>query len=237
MRKIIIAVTFLLSTIFAKSQINIVRYNDNFSNLNNDTLHKKGFEKIKYIHLFNGRNISFGGELREQFQYYCNQNFGDVPAYFAKVSTGQLLQRVMVHTNIELGSKLRIFAQFGSTLRFFNPNPTVSEIDENQLSLHQAFIDYHFQKNWLVRTGRQEISFANHRLITLREGPNTRLTFDAAVIKYHSGRRKIDVFAMSPVISKTGVLDDQSFKDIIIGAYATEQIVPRKLSIDYYVLV
>lgn len=214
----------------------MLRYNDNFSNLNNDTVHKKGFQKIKYIRLSNESNISFGGELREQFQYYHNQNFGDVPASFAKVSAGQLWQRVMVHTNIELGNKLRIFAQLGSTLRFFNPNPAVAEIDENQLSLHQAFIDYHFQKNWLLRVGRQEISFANHRLITFREGPNTRLPFDAAVIKYHSGKRKVDVFEMSPVISKTGVLDDQSFKDIIIGAYATEQIVPRKLSIDYYVL-
>jgi len=97
-------------------------------------------------------------------------------------------------------------------------------------------MDYHFQKNWLVRAGRQEISFANHRLITFREGPDTRLTFNAAVIEYHSGKRKVDVFAMSPVISKTGVLDDQSFKDIIIGAYATEQILPRKLSIDCYIL-
>lgn len=232
MGKIIIAVTLLLSTFFTKSQINIVRYNDNFSNLKNDTVHKKGIEKIKYIRLFNGSNISFGGELREQFQYYHNQNFGDVPASFTKVNAWQLWQRVMFHTNIELGSKLRIFAQLGSTLRFLNPNPAVPEIDENQLSLHQAFIDYHFQKNCLVRVGRQEISFANHRLITFREGPNTRLTFDASVIKYHSGKRKVDVFAMSPVISKTGVLDDQSFKDIIIGAYASERIVPHKLLLD-----
>jgi len=118
MRKIIIAITLLLIAIFAKSQINMVRYNDNFSNLNNDTVHKKGFEKIKYLHLSNESNISFGGELREQFQYYHNQNFGDVPASFAKVSAGQLWQRVMFHTNIELGSKLRIFAQLGSTFRF-----------------------------------------------------------------------------------------------------------------------
>jgi len=62
------------------------------------------------------------------------------------------------------------------------------------------------------------------------------MTYDAAVIEYHSGKRRVDDFAMSPVISKTGIFDDKSFKDIIIGAYATEQIVPRKLSIDYYVL-
>ena len=47
MRKIIIAIILLLGTFFAKSQINIVRYNDNFNNLNNDTDHKKGIGKNK----------------------------------------------------------------------------------------------------------------------------------------------------------------------------------------------
>jgi len=229
MRKIIFAVTLLLGTLFGQSQINIVRYNDKFSYLKNDTIPKKNFEKIKYIHLYKNVNISFGGEIREQFQYYNNQNFGDVPPSFKQACTVQLWHRAMAHTNIELGSKLRMFAQLGSTLRFLNPYPAVPEIDENQLSLHQAFIDYQFKKKWMARLGRQEISYGNHRLITFREGPNTRLTFNAAVIEYHSGKRKVDVFAMSQVISKTGVLDDQSFKDIIIGAYASERIVPHKL--------
>jgi len=236
MRKIIIAITLLLSIFFAKSQINIVRYNDNFSNLTNDTSHKRGFEKLKHIHLSENSNISFGGELREQFQYYHNQNFGDVPVVFTKVSTGQLWQRVMVHTNFELGSKLRVFAQLGSTFRFLNPNPAVPEIDGNQFSLQQAFIDYHLQKKWMVRLGRQEISYANHRLLTFREGPNTRLAFDAAVFKYYSKKRKIDFFAMSPVISKKGVFDDQSFKDVIVGIYAAEKIIPKTFLLDYYFL-
>ena len=226
----------LFSAGFAIGQINMVRYNDNFSNLKNDTVPKKGLEKIKYLRLSNLSYISFGGELREQFQYYHNQNFGDVPASFAKISTGQLWHRAMVHTNIEMGSKFRIFAQMGSTFRFLNPNPAAPEIDENQLSLHQAFIDYQFQKNWMARMGRQEISYANHRLLTFREGPNTRLAFDAAVIKYNYKNRKIDLFAMSPVISNKGVFDDQSFRDFIVGIYATETIISKTVLLDYYVL-
>jgi len=236
MRKIIITVTLLLGTLFAQSQINLVRYNDNFNHLKNDTVYKKGFEKIKYIHLYKTINISFGGELREQFQYYHNQNFGDVPPTFTKVSTGQYWHRVMAHTNIELGSKLRIFAQLGSTFRFINHNPLTPEIDENQLSLHQAFIDYRFQKKWMVRVGRQEISYGNHRLITFREGPNTRLAFDAAVIKYHSEKRRIDIFALTPVTSRQGIFDDKSLEDVILGLYATNNIVPNKFLLDYYFL-
>ncbi|MEO6137014.1 MAG: alginate export family protein [Ginsengibacter sp.] len=236
MKKIIIAFSCMLSTFLAQSQINMVRYNDDFSYLKNDTVHKKNLEKLKYISLSKVSNISFGGELREQYQYYCHPNFGDKPPGFTKNYTSQLLQRVMVHTNIEFGSKLRVFVQLGSTFRFFNPNPAIPEIDENKLSVHQGFVDYHFQKKWLVRLGRQEIAYASHRLLTFREGPNNRLAFDAAVIKYNSQKRKIDLFAMSPVISGKGILDDESLKDLIIGVYATGYIVPKKFLVDYYFL-
>lgn len=236
MIKIIIAIICIVSTFFAQSQINMVRYNDNFGCLNNDTFHKKGVEKLKYIHLSKEPNISFGGEIREQYQYYNNPNFGDMQPGFIKDYTSQLMQRVMLHTNIELGNKLRIFAQLGSAFRFFNPNMATPEIDENKLSVHQAFIDFHFQKRWMLRLGRQEISYANHRLLTFREGPNTRLAFDAGVVKYNVEKRNMDVFILSPVISKPGVFDDQSAKDVIAGFYATENIIPKKLLLDYYFL-
>ncbi|MEO8961228.1 MAG: alginate export family protein [Ginsengibacter sp.] len=236
MKKIIIAFSCMLSTFLAQSQINMVRYNDDFSYLKNDTVHKKNLEKLKYISLSKVSNISFGGELREQYQYYHNPNFGDMPPGFTKNYTSQLLQGVMVHTNIELGSMLRVFVQLGSAFRFFNPNPATPEIDENKLSVHQGFVDYHFQKKWLLRLGRQEIAYASHRLLTFREGPNNRLAFDGAVIKYNSQKRKIDLFAMSPVISGKGIFDDESLKDLIIGVYATEYIVPKKFLVDYYFL-
>ena len=41
---------------------------------------------------------------------------------------------------------------------------------------------------------------------------------------------------MSPVISKPGVFDDQCFKDVIAGFYATEKVIPKKLMLDYYFL-
>ncbi len=234
MKKIIIAFSCMLSTFFAHSQINMVRYNDDFSYLKNDTAGKRFAEKLKNFPFTKGSTNSFGGEVREQYQYYSPPNFGDILPGFTKNNTSQLLQRVMVHTNLEFGSKLRVFVQLGSTFRFFNPNPATPEIDENMLSLHQAFIEYRFQNKWLVRLGRQEMSYGSHRLFTFREGPNNRLAFDAGVVKYNSPTRSIDLFVLSPVISKSGVLDDQSFKDRIVGFYANEKIIPKKLLLDYY---
>jgi hypothetical protein len=141
---------------------------------------------------------------------------------------------MMSHANVEIGKKVRVFVQLGSTFRFINPNPLTPEIDQNEVSLHQAFIDYRYNSNWMARVGRQEISYGSHRLITFREGPNTRLTFDAAIVKYSSGKRKLDLFALTPVTSRKGAFDDVSFKDIIVGVYATERFIPRKFIADYY---
>lgn len=230
---ILIFLVFLIQ--YTNSQIQYLRYNDNFDHLKSDSIHKPGFGKIKCIQPVNNITASFGGEAREQLQYYKNINFGDVPSTYEKSSTWQLWQRLMVHTNIESGKKTRIFAQLGSTYRFLNPNPLTPEIEQKELSLHQAFVDYRFNSKWLVRLGRQELSYGSHRLITFREGPNTRLTFDGGIVKYKNGKKSLDVFGLSPVISQKGVFDDQSFRDLIAGFYATERL-PREISIDYYLI-
>ncbi|RYY43818.1 MAG: hypothetical protein EOO06_19145, partial [Chitinophagaceae bacterium] len=133
------------------------------------------------------------------------------------------------------GKKTRIFTQLGSTFRFINPNPLMPDIEQNELSLHQVFIDHRFSKHWMARIGRQEMSYGSHRLITFREGPNTRLAFDAAVFKYNRGKTRVDVIAISPVISKKGVFDDQNFKEFAMGIYASERL-SGKIFIDYYLL-
>lgn len=220
----------------SQSQIDYLRYNDDFRYLLSDSVIKRGTDKFKYIPLAKVVNVSLGGEIREQLQYYRNFNFGDPPSNPIKSETWQLWHRAMAHANIELGRRSRVFTQLGSTFRFLNKNPAIPEIDENHLSLHQLFGECKFSNTWLVRIGRQEMSYGNHRLITFREGPNTRLTFDAAVIKYISDKRKLDFIALSPLVSKKGVFDDGTFKDFIIGAYATEKLVPKRLLLDYYLL-
>lgn len=219
-----------------RSQVQMLRYDDDFSYLRGDTVQRKGYEYLKEIPLCSKTHISFGGELREQLQYYKNRNFGDTPATSGDGSTMQLWQRVMVHTNITFGSRVRMFVQLGSTFRFFNDAPLTPEIDENQLSLHQAFVDYHLGNRWMIRAGRQEMAYGNHRLITFREGPNTRLAFDAAIIRHSTKNRTIDFLALTPVTSRPGVFDDRSFDDYVYGVYATEHMIGNKLMVDAYVL-
>lgn len=236
MKKIITILLFITAVTAAKSQVNLLRYNDNFSYLKADSVSKKGSEKLKYIPLSSRSSISFGGEIREQLQYYRNINFGDVPRTFTTVTTWQLWHRVMLHSNIEAGKRFRVFTQLESTHRFINPNPLTPEIDQNNLGLHQLFADLQFNSNWMIRAGRQELSYGNHRILTFREGPNTRLAFDGAIIKFTDGKHKLDIMVLSPVISKEGVFDDEAFKDRITGVYGTEKTKSNVTGFDYYFL-
>lgn len=233
-KQIISSALFFMVVFSAAGQVNLLRYNDNFDYLKKDSVSKKGTEKLKFMKLAGSSVISIGGELREQLQYYRNINFGDVPASFRRSTTWQLWQRVMVHANMEINKSTRLFAQLGSTHRFINPNPLTPEIDQNDLGLQQAFIEYKHKNNWLLRAGRQELSYGSHRLITFREGPNTRLAFDGVILKYNTGKIKIDLLGISPVISKKGLFDDQAFKDRLAGIYLSEAIIPTWLHLDYY---
>jgi hypothetical protein len=241
MKKInqIIYVTVMLLSMgiaesIAQNNISLVRFDDNFSSLKNDTL-KKGFDQLKYIKLGKNHFISFGGELREQFQRYDNINFGDVPPTYSNTNVTQLWHRFMVHTNIELGNHFRIFMQLNNTARFFNDNPMISEIDENQLSLHQAFAELKL-KNWNFRLGHQEMFYGNHRLITVREGPNTRQAFDGLIVKRKLKNGSLDFFAVSKVISKQYVFDDESMHDGLLGIYGTQYFSNRKVGLDYFLV-
>lgn len=236
MKAAIMVLTLVCSIQTGFAQISALRYNDNFAYLKNDTIARKDTEKLKYIRLSKENYLSIGGEIRTQFQYHNNQNFGDVPPSFSSASTTQLWQRLLLHANLELGKNVRLFTQLNSTYRFLNPNPAAAEIDENHLSLHQAFIDCRFNNKWQLRLGRQELAYGSHRLITFREGPNTRLTFDGFILKYQSPKRKIDFLAITLVVSRPGVFDDKSFEDYVWGMYGTEQIVPDRLMLDYYSL-
>jgi hypothetical protein len=216
----------------AQNKIGLVRYADDFSLLRNDTL-KKGLDQLKYIPLGKTSSVSFGGEWREQFQVYNHLNFGDVPATYSSANATQLWHRLLVHANVELGNHFRFFLQLNNTLRLLNDNPIVPEIDENQLSLHQAFAELKVA-HWTFRLGRQEMYYNNHQLLTVREGPNTRQSFDGLVLKHTFRNGVIDFFAVSKVISKPSVFDDQSLHDGLIGIYGTQSVINHHFGFDYF---
>ena len=211
-----------------------LRFDDDFSYLKSDSLKTTWKEKIKNISLGSDFQLSLGGESREQYQSYEHVNFGEVPSDFVTDSPHQLMHRIMFHANLTYKNTFRLFAQLNNTARFLNPNPITSQIDENLLSTHQIFMDYKFKNHWIFRVGQQELAYGSERFVASREGPNTRLTFQGATLKYVSPRNKLDIFTAKPMKMNTGVFDDETASESLYGFYYMHSSSKSRFSVDLF---
>ncbi len=112
----------------------------------------------------------------------------------------------MLHTDWHLGKQVRVFVQLKSGLELFRqggPRP----IDEKKLDFEAAYVEVgdSDKKNWIVlRVGRQELNYGSGRLVSVREGPNVRQSFDGFKVRGKAGAWNIDAFAVRPDLDKIG---------------------------------
>lgn len=191
-----------------------LRYDESYTYLRDPVLRSDYLDTIKFIPLnVNGDwYLTLGGEIRERYEYYHNSLWGRGP----QDDSGYLLQRYMIHADAHFGDFFRIFTQFKSGFengRNGGPRPT----DRDDFDLHQAFMDT--RVSWsdadslTFRAGRQELAYGSSRLVSFREGPNVRLSFDGvkAILKVRDWQ--VDAFAAKPVRTITGVFDDDPNPD------------------------
>ena len=146
--------------------------------------------------------VSAGGQVREQSEWFANEEWGaEVPD-----ANGYWLQRYMFHLDAPLSRRVRLYGELKSGIevgRAGGPRPP----DEDHLDLHQGFVDLSFGPV-TVRVGRQELAFGSQRLVSVREGPNMRQTFDGGKVVLQRGRWRVDGFGAGYVSTDTGVFDD-----------------------------
>lgn len=188
-----------------------LRYDENYAYLRNPAGRSDYLDAIKFIPFSTNGNwyLTLGGEIRERYEYYHNSLWGRGP----QDDNGYLLQRYMVHADAHFGDYFRVFTQFKSGLedgREGGPRPT----DRDDFDLNQTFFDVRVPladvDSLTFRAGRQELSYGSSRLISAREAPNVRLSFDGAKAILNLGGWRVDAFAVRPVRTKTGVFDDDS---------------------------
>ncbi len=197
------------------------------------------FDPVKYLPV--GADpafyASFGGEIRERYEHYTNENFGIV----GKAREDYLLSRVLRDADLHLGPHIRAFVQFGSEEapgRAFK-----TPVDRDDFDLAQAFVDVSTATDLgadvTLRLGRQEILLGSGRFIDIREGPNTRQSHDGlrSFATFKDGVR-VDAFLVRPVLIDPGVFDDSSDPHQLFGGiYATIPLdQTRRLSLDLYYL-
>jgi hypothetical protein len=211
-----------------------LRSEDNFDYLLTDTLQKSWDEKIKFMPLFSGVKVSVGGEWREQYQNYKQANFGQMPASYTEESPHQWLHRWLLHADLRVNARFRIFTQLNNTVRFWNPNPILSQVEQNLLSVHQFFGEYKWNQKFHLRVGKQEMQLGQERFIASREGPNNRQTFLGAQASYTDNKAKVMLFYLNPVKMNLGAFDDGLMDEQIGGMYVAKEVLPKRLNLDAF---
>lgn len=231
---------FILTSFAAYAQdrpFKQLRYDENYEYLKKDTS-SNWYHQMKFNPVSKDKNtyFSFGGEVRYQYFYFKNEDWGEAP----KDKDGFLLTRYLGNVDFHAGKHFRTFVQLQSSLANGQVE-TPSPVDNNPLDLHQAFFDLVFpvrdKDNLTIRIGRQELSYGSQRLVAVREGPNNRQSFDAAKVMYRTKQVGLDLFYSHYVQAKTTIFDDASSSSTQFwGAYATFAPVPFFNHIDLYYL-
>lgn len=181
-------------------------------------------------------SATVGGQIRQRFEYFDHAVWGREAE-----QDRYLLQRYMLHTDVHLGSRLRLFGELKSGIevnRKQGPRPA----DEDKLDVHQAFLDGTLwqaaRESLTVRIGRQELSFGSSRLVSFREGPNVRQSFDGVRVLLRKSGWQVDAFATKPVETSRGLFDDSpDHARSFWGLYTTHalRLLPKG-NIDLYYL-
>jgi hypothetical protein len=197
------------STADVRPDFKLLRQDEDWSWLRDATVPADPFDALKFIALNRSGSawLTLGGEVRERYEYYDEANWGRG----IQDGNGYFLHRFMVHADAHLGDTFRLFTQFKSGLesdRAGGPRPT----DRDDFEVHQLFADARFapgtDQHLTLRLGRQELSFGSQRLVSVRESPNVRRSFDGVRAIWEHGLWQLSAFAVRPVETKTGVLDD-----------------------------
>lgn len=224
----------------ARPRIETLRQDEDWSALCRPGSGPGALEAIKCLPLTAGGEawLSLGGTIRERYEYTHNPLWGAA----AQDPSGTVLQRYVLHGDLHLGPRLRLFGQLSSALASGRAGPP-SPVDEDRTALQQGFVDLAAPLDGVaasLRLGRQELRYGSARLVDVREGPNVRRAFDGGRSRLDLPGWRVDAIAVRPVRQKPGNFDDRSNGDQALwGLYAVgaqPAWLPFGSSIDLYYL-
>ncbi|WP_046370756.1 alginate export family protein [Flavihumibacter petaseus] len=214
-----------------------LRFDEDYAGLNRDST-GGWYRRLKYTPLNADSSawLSVGGEMRCQYFYFRNENWGNT----AKDKDGYLFSRALLHADLHAGKYFRTFVQLQSSVAI-GKNGDRSAVEKNPLDLHQVFCEgilpIGSQQKLLLRAGRQELLYGSQRLVAVRDGPNSRQAFDAVQVNYMTRNFRADAFVSCYVIPGKQIFDDVFSTDIKLwGLYSVANKVPILGNIDCYYL-
>jgi hypothetical protein len=213
-----------------------LRYEEDYTHLRDRARRTDAFDPVKYVPFggVDGRYLSIGGEARPFLEWFRNEEWGSVPG-----DDGYLLQRFMAHLDLHWNDRARLFVQVKSGLeggRRSGPR----HADEDQIDLGQAFVDVAMissgDRKFVVRAGRQEMAFGHQRLVSFREGPNVRRSFDGLRATLRTPAWTVDAFLTRPALTEPGFFDDSPDPQRGFWGAHVSRSLARSISLDLYYL-
>jgi hypothetical protein len=217
-------VLFLAGSVYAQQNgapsYGLLRENEDWSFLKDPSLRTDFWDPIKYIPLgAAGWYLTLGSDIREVVESVGNDNWGKQP-----YKNTFALQRYMFHSDWHFGEHVRVFVQLKSGLESARAGGA-RPIDEKKLDFETAYLELSSPRrnNWIaLRLGRQELNYGSGRLLSVREGPNVRQSFDGVKIMSKAGAWNVDAFAVRPDLDKPGFFDNApDHQTEAWGVYAT----------------
>jgi hypothetical protein len=159
--------------------------------------------------------LSFGADLRERFESNDALEFGVGGAR----PQSYVISRLEAHADLRIAGQAQVFVQLQSD---FAPWKTlVAPVDRDRLDLEQAFVaitEPVGDGTFKFRVGRQQIAFDLQRFVSVRDGPNVRLSYDALWMDYETGLWRFTTFFSQPVQNRDiRAFDDHSSAHLTYG--------------------
>jgi hypothetical protein len=209
-----------------------LRYNDDFAYLADPRRSDDFWDTLKWIPLGSGARLNLGGEVRERFQYFNNQQFG----LSGDRSEIHLLSRLLAHADLRFDNGVRAFLQLGEHEAPGLVAPTTTDVD--RLDVQQAFLDFATANDYgkfTLRFGRHEMAYGSQRIVSARDTSNVRRSFDGGRVDWAWPGVQVAFFATRPVNNKFGSFNDSlNTRQSLWGAYATVANVLPGTSADFY---
>jgi hypothetical protein len=188
-----------------------LRYEEDWRYLADPACIEGPLDRLKFmpIDAARGRYLSLGGEARLRYETVHNGAFGADP----EDEDGYFLKRYLLHADAHAGESLRGFLQLQSANESDRTGGPRAE-DEDDLDVNQAFVDWTVHREGddhvTLRAGRQELEFGASRLLSARDGLNTRQSFDGVRSFGRLGRWNYSATVAQTVNTVPGAFDNYS---------------------------
>jgi hypothetical protein len=195
-----------------------MRYEENWTTLADHPCRAHWLDPLKHIDLGRQRHLTLGGDARIRYEYFRNPGFGAG----VQDPDGYLLQRYLLHGDLHLHPRLRVFAQLESSL-LSGREGGARRTDRNRIDLNQAFVEWSPWRSGedvaSIRLGRQEVELGSAQFTSARDGLNDRLSFDGIRLVGQVSGWRFHAMATEVVQTEPGSFDDPSRRDETLSGF------------------